>query len=39
VLDLSAKGNVKELLNPDGDGTIELMRITAERGGSSGEAP
>ena len=39
MLDLSAKGNVKELLNPDGDGTIELMRITAERGGSSGEAP
>lgn len=39
VLDLSAKGITKELLNPDGDGTLELMLITVEAGGSSGEAP
>ena len=39
VLDLSAKGITKELLAPDGDGTIELMLITVEPGGSSGEAP
>ncbi len=39
ILDLSAKGITKELLSPDGDGAIELMRITIEPGGSSGEAP
>jgi transcriptional regulator with XRE-family HTH domain len=39
VLDLSAKGITKELLVPDGDGTLELMLITVEPGGSSGEAP
>jgi transcriptional regulator with XRE-family HTH domain len=39
VLDLSAKGITKELLSPEGDGKIELMLITVEAGGSSGEAP
>jgi transcriptional regulator with XRE-family HTH domain len=39
VLDLSAKGITKELLSPDGEGKIELMLITVEPGGSSGEAP
>ena len=39
VLDLSAKGITKELLSPEGEGQIELMRITVEPGGSSGEAP
>ena len=39
VLDLSAKGITKELLSPDGDGRIELMLITIEAGGTSGEAP
>jgi transcriptional regulator with XRE-family HTH domain len=39
VLGLSAKGITKELLSPEGDGKIELMLITIETGGSSGEAP
>ena len=39
VLDLSAKGITKELLSPEGDGKIELMLITIEAGGSSGEMP
>lgn len=39
VLDLSAKGITKELLVPDGDGVLELMLITVEPGGSSGDAP
>ncbi|SDB73005.1 transcriptional regulator, XRE family with cupin sensor [Belnapia rosea] len=39
VLDLSAKGITKELLSPEGDGKIELMLITIEAGGSSGESP
>jgi transcriptional regulator with XRE-family HTH domain len=39
VLDLSAKGITKELLNPEGDGVLELMLITVEPGGSSGERP
>jgi len=39
VLNLSARGIIKELLAPDGEGAVELMRITIEPGGSSGEAP
>jgi transcriptional regulator with XRE-family HTH domain len=42
VLDLSAKGITKELLTPEegsSEGSIELMLITVEPGGSSGEAP
>ncbi|MBI0433558.1 cupin domain-containing protein [Roseomonas sp. KE0001] len=39
VLDLPAKGITKELLVPEGDGSMELMMITVEPGGSSGEAP
>ena len=39
VLDLSAKGIVKELLSPEGEGKIELILITVEPGGSSGAAP
>lgn len=39
VLDLSAKGITKELLCPEGEGKIELMLITVEPGGSSGDAP
>lgn len=39
VLDLSAKGITKELLSPEGDGSIEIMLITVEPGGSTGDAP
>lgn len=39
LLDLSSKGITKELLSPEGDGKIELILITVEAGGSSGDAP
>jgi transcriptional regulator with XRE-family HTH domain len=39
VLDLPGKGITKELLSPEGDGRLQLMRITIAPGGSSGEVP
>ncbi len=39
VLDLPAKGIVKEMLSPEGDGRLQLMLITVAPDGSSGESP
>ncbi len=39
VLDLSAKGITKEMLSPEGGGRLQLMLITVEPGGSSGDTP
>jgi transcriptional regulator with XRE-family HTH domain len=39
VLDLPGKGITKELLSPEGNGQLQLMRITIAPGGSSGEVP
>lgn len=39
VLDLPAKGITKEMLSPEGDGRLQLMLITVEPGGNSGDAP
>jgi transcriptional regulator with XRE-family HTH domain len=38
-LSLGSNGVTKELLAPSGDGAIELLYVTIEPGGSSGEAP
>jgi len=39
VLDLGAKGMVKELMTPDSCRGIQMMRLTISPGGSSGETP
>ncbi len=38
-LSLGSNGVTKELLAPAGDGAIELLYVTIEPGGSSGDAP
>lgn len=39
VLDLGAKGMVKELMTPDSSTGIQMMRLIIRPGGSTGEAP
>jgi transcriptional regulator with XRE-family HTH domain len=39
VLDLGAKGMVKELMTPDACGGIQMMRLIIRPGGSTGETP
>ena len=39
VLDLGAKGMVKELMTPDACAAIQMMRIIIQPGGSTGETP
>ena len=39
ILDLGAKGMVKELMTPDECGGIQMMRLVIRPGGSTGESP
>ena len=39
VLDLGAKGMVKELMTPDSSTGIQMMRLVIRPGGSTGETP
>lgn len=39
VLDLGAKGMVKELMTPDNCSGIQMMRMTIHKGGSTGDLP
>ncbi|WP_232830449.1 helix-turn-helix domain-containing protein [Oceanicella sp. SM1341] len=39
VLDLSARGMIKEMLTPDACRRVQMMRMLIRPGGSSGEAP
>ena len=39
IMDLGAKGMVKELMTPDDCAGIQMMRIVIQPGGSSGEEP